>query len=182
VLTEAQRLLSPPPSNNPWETPVFWQKVGELAAPGIADAVVRRANDAAMGKGDLLRIVNHNIAGMMEINRIGAAMGNGLANSDSFRMPYGQSVVNNHMTAPVTQQASPAPAKSGLLKGLAATALLATGAGALAGGGYGVYSLVDSLKGQVTKPAEVKPINLDMKVSFDPDQGGLQVKPVEPPK
>jgi hypothetical protein len=157
---------------------VFWQKVGELAAPGVAEAVVRRTNDAVMAKGDLLRIVNHNIEGMMEINRIAAAHGNGLANADSFRMPYGQSVTNI-TTAATTQPPAPAAPKGGLLKNLATAALIGAGLGTAGFGAfYGGYQL---LKDQFKAP-EVKPIDLQFRAKFDPDAGGLQVVPVEPPK
>lgn len=93
--------------------------------------------------------------------------------------PYGAPYPGSSYTIVNAPAETPAPAKGGgLLKSLAAAALLGTGLGGA--GAAAFFGGAEWLKGQVKAP-EVKPIDLQFKAKFDPDSG-LQVVPVEPPK
>lgn len=160
----------------------FWEEVGKLAAPGIAQAAVRSAQEATQTRGDIMRLFAHDYAVTKEIQREATARGWGIQDAQNFRAPYGQFTVNAVSQAPPAPAAPAEPVKKagGLLKTLAMTALMATGGGGLvAAGGFGAYSL---LKEQLNKPVQIDPATFKTKISFDPDQGGMQVGPLEPAK
>lgn len=166
----------------------FWEEVGKLAAPGIAQAAVRSSQEATQARGDIMRLFVHDYAVTKEIQREATARGWGLQDAQNFRAPYGQVTVNTMSQAPAAAAPVPAqpsasqPAKSsGLLKTLAMTALASIGGGGIVTAG--AYTL---LKDQFNQKVEIKPA--DLKFDWKFGQNGMELGPIqadpakEPPK
>jgi hypothetical protein len=161
----------------------FWEEVGKLAAPGIAQAAIRSAQEATQTRGDIMRLFAHDYAVTKEIQREATARGWGIQDAQNFRAPYGQLTVNavsQAPPAPVQQQpaaaAGPAKQPASLMKTLAMTALMATGGGGLvAAGGFGAYTL---LKDQLNQKVEIKPA--DFKVDWKLGENGMNFGPIKP--
>lgn len=163
----------------------FWEEVGKLAAPGIAQAAVRSSQEATQARGDIMRLFVHDYAVTKEIQREATARGWGLQDAQNFRAPYGQVTVNTMSQTPApsaTASASPVPKQSGgMLKTLAMTALASIGGGGIVTAG--AYTL---LKDQFNQKVEIKPA--DLKFDWKFGQNGMELGPIqaepakEPPK
>lgn len=114
---------------------------------------------------------------LLAMTRQFAAQGGGLA-SGNYGTPYPGSNVTI-VSAPQDQPAAPSKGM-GLLKSVAAVALMSTGVGAA---GVGAYFAIDkalsALPAKVA-PAQVNPVNLDIKWHNDPDKGGIVFDEVKP--
>jgi hypothetical protein len=152
---------------------------------------VEQRERALHAKSALQNVVVDHWNKMFAITRGIAAQGSGVPglNMETLTGPYhaGNTIVmvqpgGGETPAPLqlpAAPAAPAPQPTSLLKKFAAAALIGSGLGTAGFGAfYGGYQL---LKDQFKAP-EVKPIDLQFRAKFDPDAGGLQVVPVEPPK
>lgn len=119
---------------------------------------------------------------LLAMTRQFAAQGGGLV-AGNYGAPYPGGNVTIVSAPTEQQQASPSkPGLPGILKSVAAVALMSTGAGALGVGGYyAIDKALSSLPARVAAPTvPAKPMEFDIKWRNDPDKGGMQFDEVKP--